>query len=319
MEELNKLIGERIRKCRTDLKMSQNELAKRINRGRRTIVSWENGTEKKCPPIEALMEMCKIFNCEIGYLVGEFDCKKRVTADICEATGLSEAAAKPLFENKIELNRIADGTEWKFIMQLSSHGFYADEKHYEAASICESDGSIIYNEYPLQFVDFCRAVNRSSSYNLFINWLIETGNELSDYIFKIIDINRTFNKIMNHPPLSVLEIKKGRLISILDSSDPKRDYSMFIKRLSIQKPKFNLEPPYPEAGNSHFHYEEIWQWYKNTDRLSNLEKNLIRKLEEFIEKTSNISEEEIFRRYKPCLASENVDQAIKSPSATEEM
>lgn len=106
MEELNKLIGERIRKCRTDLKMSQNELAKRINRGRRTIVSWENGTEKKCPPIEALMEMCKIFNCEIGYLVGEFDCKRRMATNIHEEIGLSENAIMKLNEyNKVIIQR----------------------------------------------------------------------------------------------------------------------------------------------------------------------------------------------------------------------
>lgn len=105
MEELNKLIGERIRKCRTDLKMSQNELAKRINRGRRAIVSWENGTEKKCPPIEALMEMCKVFNCEIGYLVGEYDCKTHALTDVHEKTGLSEAAIFELFNHNNQLKR----------------------------------------------------------------------------------------------------------------------------------------------------------------------------------------------------------------------
>ena len=105
MEELNKLIGERIRKCRTDLKMSQNELAKRINRGRRAIVSWENGTEKKCPPIEALMEMCKVFDCEIGYLVGEYDCKTHALTDVHEKTGLSEAAIFELFNHNNRLKR----------------------------------------------------------------------------------------------------------------------------------------------------------------------------------------------------------------------
>lgn len=46
-------LNARIRKYRTDMKLSQEELAERVFVTRQTISNWENG--KNCPDIHSLL------------------------------------------------------------------------------------------------------------------------------------------------------------------------------------------------------------------------------------------------------------------------
>ena len=46
------------------------------------------------PQFEDMLKMCEVFDCELGYLLGEFDCKTREATDIQAKTGLSEKAIK---------------------------------------------------------------------------------------------------------------------------------------------------------------------------------------------------------------------------------
>lgn len=86
-----KAIGERAEKERRKLKLSKVKLAEKIGYSdERPITALEkNG---KLLPLEQMLEMCKIFNCELSYLLCEQDYKTRVATDICEETGLSEEA-----------------------------------------------------------------------------------------------------------------------------------------------------------------------------------------------------------------------------------
>lgn len=88
MEYNYKKIGERIRLERKNLKMNQTELCSNIGVGRNSLVDFENGI--KIPALDTLLVMCKLFNCDIGYLLCEYDCKYHRNADIQEETGLSE-------------------------------------------------------------------------------------------------------------------------------------------------------------------------------------------------------------------------------------
>lgn len=90
-------IGKRIRKERETLGLSQTEFAKLLKfkeSSRQVIGNWEKG--KVLPHFEYMLEMCKVFNCELGYLLCEYDCKTRVTTDIVKATGLTEDAVNRL-------------------------------------------------------------------------------------------------------------------------------------------------------------------------------------------------------------------------------
>ena len=66
-----------------------------FTKGTRQVNSkWASGTA--LPDIEELCILSQLFDCEAGYLLGEFDCKKRAVADIQAEIGLSEQAISNL-------------------------------------------------------------------------------------------------------------------------------------------------------------------------------------------------------------------------------
>lgn len=84
-----KIIGQRIKTERSNLHISQQSLADALNiSARQTIAKWEKGII--LPQLEDLLNMCNIFHCEIGYLLGEYNCRTRVATDISKETGLTE-------------------------------------------------------------------------------------------------------------------------------------------------------------------------------------------------------------------------------------
>ena len=88
--------GGRLKKARRDIGLTQNGLSEKIGICRDTLVKWER--DAASPDLKLAAELCKILDCDIGYLVGEYDTKKRVSDDLCSLTGLSEEAAKKLSE-----------------------------------------------------------------------------------------------------------------------------------------------------------------------------------------------------------------------------
>ena len=100
MEYNFKKIGARIRAERKKLGLSQQELCDKINLSQRaTLGRFECGTSET--PLWVLVELCRVFDCELGFLLCEHNEKTRLNADICEITGLSEKAV----ENILDLNR----------------------------------------------------------------------------------------------------------------------------------------------------------------------------------------------------------------------
>ena len=97
MEYNFKLIGHRIRTERKKAGFkSQDALVDRLQSEgfattRATLGKIENGKTSHYD-CELLLLLCKIFNCEMGYLLGEYNCKTGRNTDISKATGLSEEA-----------------------------------------------------------------------------------------------------------------------------------------------------------------------------------------------------------------------------------
>lgn len=61
-------IGDRIKKLRTARKMTQNELAERINVTKSTISAYENGT--RLPSYDVLIKLARIFKVSTDNLLG---------------------------------------------------------------------------------------------------------------------------------------------------------------------------------------------------------------------------------------------------------
>lgn len=90
------VLGERIKIQRKNLKMTQETLAERIGVARQTLAKWE--INEGYPDLVMLTKLCEVFDCESGYLLGEYDFKKKEAADVGKLTGLSEDAVNALIE-----------------------------------------------------------------------------------------------------------------------------------------------------------------------------------------------------------------------------
>lgn len=99
-ERRRDIIAERIKRERKEvLNITQDELAERIttalnlekDMSQSTVASWENG--KTIPPLDKLIVLSSIFNCDISYLLGDYPERRRDSADVCKITGLSEESS----------------------------------------------------------------------------------------------------------------------------------------------------------------------------------------------------------------------------------
>lgn len=108
-------IGRRILKCRREYRDQDGYRTKCPNQEdfgfllkddpdkgyrRQDVSDWEKG--KKLPPIEAMIKMCDLFDCELGYLLCEYNTKERTATDIHKETGLSEEAIGILKDEYID-------------------------------------------------------------------------------------------------------------------------------------------------------------------------------------------------------------------------
>ena len=92
----NNKIRDRIKLNRNALGLSQEKLSEKLNVTRKTLSQWEKGTT--FPPLEDMLKMCEVFDCELGYLLGEHNCKTRAATDVQEVTGLSEESINILMQ-----------------------------------------------------------------------------------------------------------------------------------------------------------------------------------------------------------------------------
>lgn len=87
-------IGNLIRTLRKQSKRNQDEFIEALNEqgvsiGRNRLSGIENGNSEDFS-LDFLLATCKIFNCDIGYLLGEYKERFSGNHELCLATGLSE-------------------------------------------------------------------------------------------------------------------------------------------------------------------------------------------------------------------------------------
>lgn len=67
--------GNRLKELRVDAKLSESELAKKLNVQKFTIKKWESGITT--PRFYKLIELCNLFNVSFDYIAGLSNIKKR--------------------------------------------------------------------------------------------------------------------------------------------------------------------------------------------------------------------------------------------------
>ena len=99
-ENMGKLIKEARQAMKKDNpsgKYGQKEISELLGISLRAYMDIESGKTKNIK-ISQLFELCEIFDCDLGYLIGEHAEKKRTATDINETTGLSEKAINNLMK-----------------------------------------------------------------------------------------------------------------------------------------------------------------------------------------------------------------------------
>jgi len=76
----------------------QDDLCDELHIGRNTLSAWENG--KANIELGDLIKLCELFNCEVGYLLCEYDTPYRVQSDISEQTQLSTKAIENIMKSR---------------------------------------------------------------------------------------------------------------------------------------------------------------------------------------------------------------------------
>ena len=100
MKYSSEQIGEIIKKERRKRGWSQAKLGEKIGLSDKQISKYEKGLSKPTPSVETLFKLCEIFDCELGYLLGEkgYSCGTKINTDIVATTGLSLEAIHSIQE-----------------------------------------------------------------------------------------------------------------------------------------------------------------------------------------------------------------------------
>lgn len=141
------LIGQRISAERLAHKMGKKEFLRNLfmsESSDKTLRAWESG--ERIPDLTSLARMAEIFQCDIGYLLCDYDERHRDTADIKKATGLSEFAIERL------------KSMWSRIQRDHKNGWIGTPEEGEIKAIntlLESGSNILYyiNEYLFEQYD----------------------------------------------------------------------------------------------------------------------------------------------------------------------
>ena len=89
------ILQNNLKAARGEKSLSQQQLAEMVGVSRNTISSIENGVESAYT-FAFLKTISKVFNCDIGYILGEYEEKTQEVHQMCLATGLSEKAIEKI-------------------------------------------------------------------------------------------------------------------------------------------------------------------------------------------------------------------------------
>lgn len=100
------IISTRLKEARKSMGYSLEYVAEACNiQQYQTVSKWESGNTT--PSLEKLLTLCELYGCDLGYFIGEYDCKTKKNTDIKAETGLSEAAINQLrADNAFKRSRI---------------------------------------------------------------------------------------------------------------------------------------------------------------------------------------------------------------------
>lgn len=152
MHYSSEAIGKTIREEREKRKWTQDHLGKKLGCVGKQISNYEKG--KLVPPIDSLLKLCEIFDCELGFLLGEPDYTERTKFNtfFSDISGLSSEIL-PVLSNLTQ-NGIRKYNKEEYstaiVSFISSSQFYdfseqlvSYQKEYDMYRCMDKDESIV--------------------------------------------------------------------------------------------------------------------------------------------------------------------------------
>ena len=136
---------------------------------RNALSKLENG-EMSDIKFSHILTLCNIFDCDIGYLLGDYECRTQDIQFICDKTGLSESAVNILDAFRCdEIVKI-------FLNGIITHGEGTTVEFLATAS------AIIRDEYEKILKNQVGGLETHQVSNAIMGYLYECQNKLKEYI-----------------------------------------------------------------------------------------------------------------------------------------
>lgn len=116
-----KAIGNRIREVRNEKGLTQAKICEELRVGRNTVSEWEN--DKSKPQLEDLLGLCNLFNCELGYLLCEYDTPFKAHTDVAQQTQLSKKSVENIMDLKDKHKKLFGNGKNTLDVLLSDNAF----------------------------------------------------------------------------------------------------------------------------------------------------------------------------------------------------
>ena len=175
---------------KTKPKLTQEKITHLLGYEQRsTYANYENG--KVEPSLDTIYKLCDIFECDIGYLFGEYPMKTRELSDVYETTGLSKNAVA-----KIVAFKDYDGTT-EINMETGKVRNYKNNSH-GLSLLLENDDElqILSNIARFLFSDFgaVAPIEKNTGQREIVNE--EYMNEV--FLLRIVSGLRDLKKLINN-------------------------------------------------------------------------------------------------------------------------
>lgn len=159
------VIGERLKEARKSMGYSLEYVAEACDiQQYQTVSKWESGNTT--PKLEKLLTLCELYGCDLGYFIGEYDCKTRKNTDIKAETGLSEASINQLRADKAfkssriqALNALIEFDNGNIIQDVCSFLFHKFDGQVEAGNVI-INGKNIADVFLLAIIDELKALRQ---------------------------------------------------------------------------------------------------------------------------------------------------------------
>lgn len=158
--------GELIKRFRTEMGLTQKQLAEQINVSDKAVSKWECG--KGCPDISLIGELADVFGTDISVLLnGEANINesekgdmKKIKFYVCKdcgniITAVSEAAVSccgsklsPLEARKADNDEMLNVSESEGELYITSHHEMTKEHYISFAAYVNDSSAMIFRQYP---------------------------------------------------------------------------------------------------------------------------------------------------------------------------